>query len=95
MDLKHAELVPETDLHKPTQETFYLPMHAVHKDNSPQPNSELYLMPQQSPVLASLSMTAYMSGPLSILLSLMLFNGSVHTVLLSPQTLVRCIGLWN
>jgi len=34
MDLKHAELVPKTDLHKPTQETFYLPMHAVHNDNS-------------------------------------------------------------
>lgn len=52
---------------------------------APQPNSESYLMPQQSPVLASLSMTAYMSGPLSILLSLMFFNGSVHTVALTPD----------
>ena len=33
-DLKHAELVPEADLNKPTQETFYLPMHAVRKEES-------------------------------------------------------------
>ena len=34
MDLKHAELVPEEDLNKPLQETFYLPMHAVRKEES-------------------------------------------------------------
>ena len=34
MDLKHAELVPVTDLHKLSQETFYLPMHVVHKKES-------------------------------------------------------------
>ena len=34
MDLKHAELVPEADLHKPPQDTFYLPMHAVRKEES-------------------------------------------------------------
>ena len=32
MDLKHAELVPEENLNKPLQETFYLPMHAVRKE---------------------------------------------------------------
>ena len=34
MDLKHAECVPEADMHKPSQETFYLPMHAVRKEES-------------------------------------------------------------
>ncbi len=34
MDLKHVELVPVTDLHKLSQETFYLPLHAVHKQES-------------------------------------------------------------
>ena len=34
MDLEHAELVPEADLHKPPQDTFYLPMHAVRKEES-------------------------------------------------------------
>ena len=33
MDLKHAELVPEAE-YKHTQETFYLPMHAVRKEES-------------------------------------------------------------
>ena len=34
VDLKHAELVPATDLKKPPQETFYFPMHAVRKEES-------------------------------------------------------------
>jgi len=34
MNLKHAEIVPESDLLKPVQETFYLPMHAVSKEDS-------------------------------------------------------------
>ena len=34
MDLKHAELVPKGDLNKPPEETFYLPMHAVRKEES-------------------------------------------------------------
>ncbi len=34
LDLKHAEVVPEADLFKPMQETFYLPMHAIHKEES-------------------------------------------------------------
>ena len=34
IDLEHAELVPETDLNKPMSETFYLPMHAVCKEES-------------------------------------------------------------
>ena len=34
MELKHAELVPKADLNKPMQETFYLPMHAVRKEES-------------------------------------------------------------
>ena len=34
MDLKHAELVPEPELNKPLEETFYLPMHAVRKEES-------------------------------------------------------------
>ena len=32
--LEHAELVPPTDLRKPPEETFYLPMHAVRKEHS-------------------------------------------------------------
>ena len=34
MDLKHAELVPEGDLNNPSQVTFYLPMHAIRKEES-------------------------------------------------------------
>ena len=34
VDLNHAELVPAADLKKPPQETFYLPMHAVRKEES-------------------------------------------------------------
>ncbi len=34
MDLKHAERVPEADMHKPSQDKFYLPMHAVRKEES-------------------------------------------------------------
>ena len=30
----HAELVPAPDLHKPTKQVFYLPMHAVRKESS-------------------------------------------------------------
>ena len=32
--MKHAELVPIADLHKPSKEVFYLPMHAVCKEDS-------------------------------------------------------------
>ena len=34
VDLNHAELVPAAVLKKPPQETFYLPMHAVRKEES-------------------------------------------------------------
>ena len=34
IDLGHAEVVPITDLGKPTELTFYLPMHAVYKSSS-------------------------------------------------------------
>ena len=34
MDLNHAESVPNVDMNKPIQETFYLPMHAVYKSES-------------------------------------------------------------
>ena len=34
LDLGHAELVPNTDLGKPPQEVFYLPVHAVRKETS-------------------------------------------------------------
>ena len=33
-DLYHAEPVPIADLHKPSQQVFYMPMHAVHKESS-------------------------------------------------------------
>lgn len=33
-DLKHAEEVPPSDMEKPIEETFYLPMHAVYKATS-------------------------------------------------------------
>lgn len=33
-DMGHAERVPLTDLQKPHQDTFYLPMHAVRKESS-------------------------------------------------------------
>ena len=33
-EMGHAELVPATDLHKPTEQVFYLPMHAVRKESS-------------------------------------------------------------
>ena len=32
--LNHAESVPVTDLHRPSQQVFYMPMHAVHKELS-------------------------------------------------------------
>ena len=34
LDMGHAELVPETDLNKPQESVFYLPMHAVRKESS-------------------------------------------------------------
>ena len=34
MELEHAEVVPIADLHKPCDQVFYLPMHAVHKEHS-------------------------------------------------------------
>ena len=34
IELGHAELVPELDLHKPTSEVFYLPIHVVRKESS-------------------------------------------------------------
>lgn len=33
-ELGHAELVPATEMQKPNQETYYMPMHAVHKESS-------------------------------------------------------------
>ena len=33
-DCGHAEMVPSSDLDKPTNEVFYLPMHIVHKESS-------------------------------------------------------------
>lgn len=33
-DMGHAEPVPESDLDKPTQQVFYLPIHAVMKSSS-------------------------------------------------------------
>ena len=33
-DLKHAEPVPDTDLDKPVEQVFYLPIHAVKKESS-------------------------------------------------------------
>ena len=33
-EMQHTELVPSTDLQKPTDQVFYLPMHAVHKEHS-------------------------------------------------------------
>ena len=34
LNLKHAEAVPSPDLNKPTELTFYLPIHAVYKASS-------------------------------------------------------------
>ena len=34
LDLVHAEIVPNTDLEKPPQEVFYLPVHAMRKETS-------------------------------------------------------------
>ncbi|XP_064386059.1 uncharacterized protein LOC135334711 [Halichondria panicea] len=34
VDMNHAELVPETNLKKPSEKVFYLPMHAVRKEDS-------------------------------------------------------------
>ena len=33
-EMKHAELVPDRDFERPTQDVFYLPMHAVRKESS-------------------------------------------------------------
>ena len=33
-DLGHAEPVPPQDMHAPTSQVFYFPMHAVHKQSS-------------------------------------------------------------
>lgn len=32
--LDHAEMVPPSDLEKPPDKVFYMPMHAVRKDSS-------------------------------------------------------------
>lgn len=32
--MQHAELVPVADLQKPVKDVFYLPMHAIHKEQS-------------------------------------------------------------
>ena len=34
IEMGHAEAIPATDLEKPTELTFYLPMHAVYKTTS-------------------------------------------------------------
>ena len=34
IEMKHAEAVPTVDLQKPSNSTFYLPMHAVRKEHS-------------------------------------------------------------
>ena len=34
MKLGHAEVVPVTDLQKPIDHVFYLPMHAVYQEHS-------------------------------------------------------------
>lgn len=34
LDLQHVEPVPVTDLQKPPEDVFYLPMHAVRKEHS-------------------------------------------------------------
>ena len=34
LDLGHAEPIFSTDLERPIEETFYLPMHAVYKATS-------------------------------------------------------------
>ena len=34
LELEHAEHVPEVDLHKPTSEVFYMPIHIVRKETS-------------------------------------------------------------
>ena len=33
-EMNHAEPVPESELDKPSQELYYLPMHMVRKDSS-------------------------------------------------------------
>ncbi len=34
IEMKHAETVPVVDLQKPSRSIFYLPMHAVRKEQS-------------------------------------------------------------
>ena len=34
LELEHAEVVPNQDLHKPPEEVFYLPVHLVRKESS-------------------------------------------------------------
>ena len=34
LELRHAELVPASEVPKPHEETYYMPMHAVHKESS-------------------------------------------------------------
>ena len=83
MDLKHAECVPEADMHKPSQETFYLPMHAVRKEES-----------TTTKLRVVFDASAKSDLPFTPLLLMFSFD-SVHIELLSPQTLAKCIGLSN
>lgn len=50
-DMGHAERVPLTDLQKPDQDTFYLPIHTVRKESS---STTKIRMRQPSPPLGCL-----------------------------------------
>lgn len=66
-DMGHAEPVTERDCHKPTNEVFYLPIHAVHKESSSTTRSEQSSTHQQNPPAVSLSMIPSWSARLYIL----------------------------
>ena len=57
---KHAEPVSQTDLLKPPNEVFYLPVHVVRKESQ---RYVQFFMPQKKPPLVSLSTILYWLAP--------------------------------
>ena len=47
IEMRHAEAIPATDLEKPTELTFYLPMHAVYKATSTTTGQSLMRLPSR------------------------------------------------
>ena len=89
-ELENAEIVPESDLQKPLQEAFYMPMHAVRKDKAPPPSFASSLMPLLNQLLVCPLMTSYWLVQLFILHSLM-FHSYRITIAADISKMYRAI----